>query len=332
MENDILVSVVCITYNQELFIKDALESFINQKTNFKYEILVHDDASTDKTPEILKQYEIKYPNLIKVIYQKVNQYSQGKNPTRNLYDIAKGKYLALCEGDDYWIDSSKLQKQVDFLENNLDYIGTSHNNYVVNKNKEKINYNNYYPLLKEHNICNIDELKYNFGLCGHTSTLLFRNFWKDLPLEEREYFLGIKAIGDQRLNLYLVLNGKMKFLSDIMSCYRVTFDTDSWTSSRKNKKTSLEDAICFFEKQRLIKERADSSFEYDISPCIWGAFSRCLKKPNKENISIFYKVIKFAKEKYKNNFDLILKLFKYIILKIKEKLFLKNKNEYWERL
>ena len=332
MKNDVLVSVICTAYNHELFIEDALESFINQKTNFKYEILVHEDASTDKTAEILKQYEIKYPNLIKVIYQKVNQYSQGKSPTRNLYDVAKGKYLALCEGDDYWIDDLKLQKQVDFLENNPDYIGTSHNNYVVNKNKEKINFNNFYPLLKEHDICNIDELKYNFGLCGHTSTLLFRNFWKDLSLEEREYFLGIKAIGDQKLNLYLVLNGKMKFLSDIMSCYRVTFDTDSWTSSRVGKNVLLENAISDLEKQRLIKEKYDSSLEYNIFPNIIFGFKECAKNINKENILVFYGILKLAKHTYKSSLKLILKLVKYILFRVKEKLFLKNKNEYWERL
>lgn len=87
-----------------------------QKTNFKYEILIHDDASTDKTASIIKEYEGKYPDLIKAIYQEENQYSRGNNVNFILLERAKGKYLAFCEGDDYWIDENKLQKQVDFLK------------------------------------------------------------------------------------------------------------------------------------------------------------------------------------------------------------------------
>ena len=121
--NKILVSIVCTTYNHEKYIAQALESFIKQQTNFPFEIIVHDDASTDQTALIIKNYESKFDNLIVAIYQSENQYSK-KNIniwTDITFPIAKGKYIAICEGDDYWIDPLKLQKQVDFLEKNNDY-------------------------------------------------------------------------------------------------------------------------------------------------------------------------------------------------------------------
>src|SRR5690606_25688557 len=112
----ILVSIVCITYNHEDFIADTIESFLMQQTNFKFEILIHDDASTDKTADIIKAYEKQYPHLIKPIYQTENQYSKGVPVEIFNFERAKGKYIAQCEGDDYWIDPFKLQKQIDYLE------------------------------------------------------------------------------------------------------------------------------------------------------------------------------------------------------------------------
>lgn len=116
-----LVSICCITYNQKDFIRDTLNGFLMQQTNFPFEILIHDDASTDETPEIIHEYERQYPDIIKAIFQLENKYSQGESINeRYNFPRAKGKYLALCEGDDYWTDPLKLQKQVDFLENHSD--------------------------------------------------------------------------------------------------------------------------------------------------------------------------------------------------------------------
>lgn len=119
IDNSPLVSICCITFNHAPYIKDCLDGFLNQKTNFKYEILIHDDASSDGTERIIKEYETLFPEIVKPIYQIENQYSKGIaiNKAFN-YTRAKGKYIAICEGDDYWIDPLKLQKQVDFLEAN----------------------------------------------------------------------------------------------------------------------------------------------------------------------------------------------------------------------
>ena len=122
-QNDILVSICCITYNQAPYIRQCLDSFLMQKTNFSFEILVHDDCSTDGTTEIVKEYSCMYPNFIIPIYEECNQYQVGN---RNilasfLFPKVRGKYIAVCEGDDFWTDSHKLQKQVDYMENHTDY-------------------------------------------------------------------------------------------------------------------------------------------------------------------------------------------------------------------
>ncbi len=116
-DNEIMVSIVCDAYNHEKYIADALEGFVMQKTNFAFEILVHDDASTDRTAEIIRDYEKRYPNLIKPIYETENQYSkQDGSLERIQFGRVKGKYTAMCEGDDYWTDPLKLQKQFDAME------------------------------------------------------------------------------------------------------------------------------------------------------------------------------------------------------------------------
>lgn len=119
--NEIKVSVVCNAYNQEAYIRDALEGFVMQKTTFPFEVLVHDDASTDQTAEIIWEYEQKYPEIIKPIYETENQYSKHDGSLGRIqYGRVQGDYIAICEGDDYWTDPLKLQKQFDVLESNPD--------------------------------------------------------------------------------------------------------------------------------------------------------------------------------------------------------------------
>ena len=127
-----LVDICCATYNHENFISDAIEGFLKQITTFPFRVLIHDDASSDETASIIKQYAEHNQNIIFPIYQTVNQYSKGNYPIeRILIPMANSKYIALCEGDDYWIDPYKLQKQVDFLENNKGFVlvHTNFNHY-----------------------------------------------------------------------------------------------------------------------------------------------------------------------------------------------------------
>lgn len=123
MDNQqVLVSIKCLAYNHEPYIRECLEGFVMQKTNFRFEAIVHDDASTDGTADIIREYAEKYPDIIKPIFETENQYSKHDGSLgRIMNEACTGKYIAMCEGDDYWTDPLKLQKQVDFLEEHEDY-------------------------------------------------------------------------------------------------------------------------------------------------------------------------------------------------------------------
>lgn len=234
-----MVSIICITYNHEKFIRTALNSFLMQKTIFEYEILVHDDASTDNTAKILKEYEAKYPNLFKVIYQKVNQFQNGKSPISILLEKAKGKYLAFCEGDDYWVDSKKLQKQIDFLENNPEYSAVYHNVFIVNENNEffdDICARKCFPLYSTYTL---ERYKAIPGILnGQLGTLVCVNFWNNFTDSDKFEYIKCKSNGDVKINLILNNIGSIKFMENIMGCYRRTYIGDSYNSRTKYKDVS----------------------------------------------------------------------------------------------
>ena len=127
-----LLTIVCLAYNHASFIRETLESFLRQETDFPFEVIIHDDASTDSTAAIICEYTARYPSVIKPIYQSENQYRQGVPFSTRLFARARGKYIAYCEGDDYWTDPRKLQIQVDFLEKHRDYVMTYHDAFMFN--------------------------------------------------------------------------------------------------------------------------------------------------------------------------------------------------------
>lgn len=133
-----IISICCLTYNHEKFIRQCLDGFLMQKTTYNFEILIHDDASTDSTPSIIREYEQQYPDIVKPIYQKENQYQKGiANTPVYQFPRVRSKYIALCEGDDYWTDEYKLQKQIDFLESHPDYSLCSHRFKIYNIEENK---------------------------------------------------------------------------------------------------------------------------------------------------------------------------------------------------
>lgn len=118
----IMVSIRCTVYNHEPYLRKCLDGFVMQQANFRFEVIVHDDASTDGSATVIREYATKYPDIIKPILQTENQYSKHDGSIRRIMESrCMGKYVAICEGDDYWTSPYKLQKQVDFLETNLDY-------------------------------------------------------------------------------------------------------------------------------------------------------------------------------------------------------------------
>ena len=212
-----LVSVACLTFNHAKFIRLCLGSLVIQKTNFKFEILVHDDASTDGTQEIIKEYERKFPDLVKPIYQKENQFSKGAELSSLNFARARGKYLALCEGDDYWIDENKLQIQVDFMEKNPDCSVCFHPVMVVWENEEHPNSIFPSPEIRfNKTVLELEDLlKRNFI---QTNSVMYR--WAFYEKKYEPYRAPDLLPGDWYLHLYHAQYGKICFIDQCMSVYR----------------------------------------------------------------------------------------------------------------
>ena len=222
---EILVSIICNTYNQEDYIEQTIKGFLMQKTNFPFEILIHDDASTDSTSEIVSRYQEKYPDLIKAIIQKENQYSK-KVAITEVFQVprAKGKYIALCEGDDYWTDPLKLQKQVDALEQNPNIDVCAHR-AEIHCDEKPIDT---VPKYSKDKIFSVDEVILGDGGFVATASLLFRKDW----LTRGYKFAQIFSL-DYAWQIGGSLNGGMLYLGDIMCVYRKQAK-NSWSKTVAN--------------------------------------------------------------------------------------------------
>lgn len=221
--NKPLVSIACITYNHEQYIKDAIEGFLSQETSFDYEIIIHDDASSDRTADIIKQYEARYPDKIHGIYQRENQLSKlaiGGNMLQDfLYPVCRGKYIALCEGDDFWIDPKKLQLQVDYMEGHPECVAACHDAVCINY-KDFTVYP-IHPYLEERYLTN-EEVIIQYHGDVPTASMLYRR-----DVVYMEGFFTQSGLGDYSHELYAITKGKIYFLPRIMSVYR-SMHEGSW--------------------------------------------------------------------------------------------------------
>ncbi len=215
------VSVCCITYNHEKYIRDALEGFLMQQTNFSFEILIHDDASTDGTADIIREYEAKYPGIIKPIYQTENQYSKGIDISATFnFPRVQGKYIALCEGDDFWTDPHKLQIQYDFMESHPDYSLCGCRSWHLNEIKKyflaprtKREWHEMYP--------GMESVAFLWDRPFETATFFFRcdalKRVVNLIVRDTEKM----PFGDVQLMYHLAQQGKTKCLPQRMAVYRM---------------------------------------------------------------------------------------------------------------
>lgn len=208
------VSVCITTYNKEDYIEQALDSIINQKTNFDFEILIYDDASSDATVSIIREYQKKHSN-IRLYANSKNEYGNGLYGIneRNLFPKAKGQYIAMCDGDDYWIDDFKLQKQVDFLDANLDYIMCCHDGKVYYQ-KSNV-FGKVYEKPFQNPITYQNVIAMGGNLCP-TSSIVFRNIIRKYP-----DFIYKAMSNDRALTYFLIKLGKFWFINEEMCVYRV---------------------------------------------------------------------------------------------------------------
>lgn len=236
MEQEIMVSISCLVYNHAKYLRKCLDGFVMQKTNFKFEVLIHDDASTDGSQDIIREYEKKYPDIIKPIYQTENQYSKhipiGKEYQ---YPRLKGKYIAFCEGDDYWCDDHKLQKQFDIMEMNSDCSMCVHRVQDVSECGELLNKFRPFdePVINKFDLN--EYLKFisngKFHPFQTSSYFIRREVSEKIHIEAPEY-AKISKVGDVVVILTSLTMGKIYFFSDVLSNYRIC-SAGSWSARLK---------------------------------------------------------------------------------------------------
>lgn len=240
MKDSLMVTIRCFAYNHEPYIRQCLEGFVMQKTNFRFEAIVHDDASTDGTAAIIREYAEKYPEIIKPILQTENQYSKHDGSLRRIMDAhTHGKYIAICEGDDYWIDPLKLQKQVDFMEANLDYSLCFHNAIKLNNRSRAIERISSFNYFDNSRIIPTEELIAGWYI--PTASILYRKSCLN-KIEIPTYFSG-----DYTLQLVLAAIGKVSYIDEYMSVYRLVQGGVSNQISSKKWVKQLHDLLDWYD-------------------------------------------------------------------------------------
>ena len=309
IEGEPLVSVCVITYNHGKYIKQCLDGILMQKVNFPYEILIHDDASPDDTADIIREYWAKYPTVIKPILREENQYSKGVDVSRFNFDRAKAKYIAQCEGDDYWTDDRKLQMQVDFLEEHGEYSATSHSFQIVNKNSEDIKQAT--ELGKVSGAFTLDDIKY-YRLPGQTATLAYRNIYAQMDNEVKDEYYACAGEGDQKLAVVLTMLGDIKMFPEVMSAYRyVSVGGTSYASRMKNANLYARNYKHLIEISKFAKFRYNKDINTEIvALCVvLMAIKRAISSPSPENRKVLSQINSIARE----NKDYCMSMFKKII-------------------
>lgn len=276
--DDVLVTIQCLTYNHVNYIRQCLNSFLMQKTKFKFEVFVHDDASTDGTTDIIREFSLNFPHIIKPLIEIENLYSKKDGSLmRKVNDSSnyKGKYIACCEGDDYWLDPLKLQKQIDYLEEHPECSLSASNGLVLwdGGYKRPTYFNNCF-ISRGYSI---DELVEKW--CFPTSSLVFR---KDILERFPDWIYKIYS-GDQTIILLSAYYGSIYCLGETTCVYRRSVTNVSSASFL------VGSNMLFVQEQHLLLYKEFRVYSGD-------KFSSVLDK----HINYIEKEIKYLRQKQNN--------------------------------
>ncbi len=292
---EIMVSVVIATWNHERYIEKAIRSVLMQKVNFKYEVLIGEDCSPDSTADVLRRLEPELPDNYHIFYREVN-YGGSKN-FNDLFDRAEGKYMIILEGDDYWLYEYKLQKQVDFLEANPDYVAIAHNMKMVDQNdNEKVNHSFLECKKEEYTLYDYREGFF----AGQTATVMFRNYYKykqfpDIPLR-------ISWMGDMRKNFLFPCWGKVKVIQEQWSAYRqVTGSGTSFSATLKKDTNFYNKQLIFYED---LKDYAEKVVQREdaikVAETLYLVnYLKCVKRKSDPTKTLSSWIKEFYRAKYK---------------------------------
>jgi glycosyltransferase involved in cell wall biosynthesis len=304
-----VVTIRCITYNHGNFIRDAIEGFLMQETAFPVEIIIHDDASTDGTAEIVKEYADKHPQLFRTILQKENQYSSGNWPTvRNmLISMSRGEFIALCEGDDYWICKQKLQKQVDILDANPDISLVFHNawgRHAGASHKDWLFINHLRPFKNRYTLSDLITLRWFIA----TATMLYKKKVKYLE-DIAKFAMG----GDLVVQLSSALEGDFYCIDEVYAVYRRhensmanSLYSNAVDIYEKYKPNYLWTVYCMLSKVKMQDD--ETALWQRIEQTIFEIAQHRASKYSKEEVSEIIKYTEYVILKNKPDGDVFLEV------------------------
>ncbi len=310
-----LVSIRCLAFNQEKYIAQTLDGFLMQETDFPFTICIHDDASTDGTANIIREYEKKYPLIFRALCQTENQWSKHDGSlTRAVNSLLKGKYIAECEGDDYWTVPNKLQMQADFLEASPDYFAIGHNVRIVDDNGTPMTKDN--PIWRKwfETYTGMEDRDYTLQdfekgvMFGQTCTRMYRNIFNPMPADlEKKYFDMDYTNGDVAMSLLSFCKGKIRCSSLVAADHRKSISNDSWTSKTFKKNMTRRDIDSLLEQESFANSfgiypnfteqqyrHVRASFKYFQHSKSWKDFSIFIG-----NLRIIRHKVKFLKRLFK---------------------------------
>lgn len=279
-KEEIMLSIICPTYNQGIYLRQGLDSILMQKVDFVYEVLVGEDCSPDNSLEILREYQEQYPDIFQVFHRE-----QNLKQSKNVYDLFKrsrGKYVIILDLDDFWTDEHKLQKQVDFLEMHPEYIGVAHDFDIVDKDsivvesKDNQEIKNF--LDKEFTLQDFLDK----GFVFQTGTFLYHNVWR----EKEDYTILYKAdhtVIDLTIYSMLLLESRIFILPDKMSAYRVVISEGATNARSVGGKDLALDIYTLSEQLRILYHYFHKRIDYSTrwSNLLWRYFKGIMAHQDK---------------------------------------------------
>lgn len=283
------VSIVFITYNHEKYVERALRSVLEQETDFPFEVIVGEDCSTDSTRKIIHELQKEYPKQVKPLFREKNL----GRPTKNVYETmmkCQGEYVAFLEGDDYWSDKHKLQKQVDFLEAHPEYIAAAHGCELIDENGDVITDENVRRVIDLYDYSGkftFQDYEYSGKWPGHYATIVCRNVFKNKRYDYSILYRAHDFVDDGVILLFLLLQGDIYRMDDVMSAWRYVRKSDGGNWNSLSMKRNLIKDDCYL-RQTLLKwvlEKREAD-DFAVMMCKKDfdmALKLYVKNPTREN-------------------------------------------------
>lgn len=284
IDNEVKITICCLTYNHELYIKEAISSFIKQEIKFNFEILIFDDCSTDSTREIIENFQQCYPNLIRTLYPKENLFSKGRTTFYDLILEAKGEYIAFCEGDDYWCSVKKLQMQFNFLEENKGINLCFHPCYTLINNK-LLDLKYGYKGDLEKFIDAKEVIKSSSGYIPMPSMMGRKNFYINIFNTNPDFFSN--NLWHSTIQILGASTGEVGYLPQYSAVYR-SMHEGSWSlNQKKSVESRMRNFESFVYRNRFLKNilpmKLGKYFDYIL-------IKKILSFLIKEDLSILKKI------------------------------------------